>query len=164
MFVSLGYEGVIYRPLRSISDPLAYAGCLLELLAIEHNPPQNLSFSPSYVILHDKRCTYLSTHARQTPNTWNTAPLRLGTAPDCAKSLQHYLTAAKETIADLHSKGRGRIQRQVDLTRLSERFIAGRQPLALAERERADYWRAASSTGDIASVRGMGRLHLLGNG
>ncbi|CAN0475652.1 unnamed protein product, partial [Laminaria digitata] len=82
--------------------------------------------------------------------------IRIGTVQNCAQSLRHYQVAARETIADLYSKGRGGIPRPVDRSRLAERFVAGRRPRADSDSELVDFWEVAAETGDLAAIRTMG--------
>lgn len=84
---------------------------------------------------------------------------RLGTVQNCAQSLKHYQVAARDTIADLYAEGRGGIARPVDRTRLSDRFVAGRRPLADADAEMVDFWESAAEAGDLSAIRTMGMLY-----
>lgn len=67
--------------------------------------------------------------------------------------------AAREVIADLHADGRGGVSRNVDRTRLSVRFVAGRRPASDSDRELVDMWEAGAEVGDVGSIRVMGLLY-----
>ncbi|CAN0310521.1 unnamed protein product, partial [Ectocarpus fasciculatus] len=82
-----------------------------------------------------------------------------GTPQSCQKSLSHYYMAAREVIADLHADGRGGVSRNVDRTRLSVRFVAGRRPASDSDRELVDIWGAGAEVGDVGSIRVMGLLY-----
>ncbi|CAN0562199.1 unnamed protein product, partial [Ectocarpus sp. 12 AP-2014] len=83
----------------------------------------------------------------------------IGTPQSCQKSLSHYYMAAREVIADLHAEGRGGVSRNVDRTRLSVRFVAGRRPASDSDQELVDMWRAGAEVGDVGSIRVMGLLY-----
>lgn len=102
-------------------------------------------------------------HAFLTRTRLSPPPRRIGTVQDCAQSLLHYQMAARETIADLHSEGRGGIPRSIDGTRLTEYFVGGRRPISDSNSEVVDLLEAAADVGDIISIRKMGMWHQHGD-